>query len=160
RDHRQRLWVATNTALTVWDPSDSQWHTWTEGDATGGVLQIKLTPDGAVWALFPDKGIFRFDANLAQPRVLHVPAPAGWKPLRIAAAPDSSVFADGDNLLHVIRYEHGRFRISATSVPPENSGTTSRISVSPGGVVWSAGPSGISRLVRGHWQHFTSHDGL
>src|SRR5258706_4445937 len=160
RDRRQRLLVATNTALAVWDPADGQWRTWTEGGAQGGVLQIKVTPDGAVWALFPDKGIFRFDADSANPHAQLVPAHAGWKPSRIAAAPDSSIWADGADMLHVIRYEHGRFRVSENPAPPENAGTTSNVSVSPGGVVWSAGTNGVSRLIRGQWQHFRRREGL
>ena len=160
RDRRQRLWVATNTALAVWDPGDGQWRTWTEGDARGGVLQVKVTPDGAVWTLFPGKGIFRFDANLDHPRAELVLVSADWKPFRIAAAPDSSIWADGADMLHVIRYEHGRFRVSENPAPPENAGTTRHVSVSPGGVVWSAGSNGVSRITRGHWQHFRMRDGL
>jgi diguanylate cyclase (GGDEF)-like protein len=160
RDRRQRLWAATNTALAVWDPEDQQWRTWTEDGARGGVLQIKFTSDGAVWALFPGKGIFRFDANLAYPKAELVPAPAGWKPMRIAAAPDNSIWADGANVLHVIKYDRGHFNVAAIAAPSENIGTTSDISVSPGGVVWSSGTNGVSRLVRGHWQHFRQRDGL
>ncbi len=160
RDSRSRLWVATNTALTVWDPTDGAWHTWTEGGAKGGVLQLKVTPDGAVWALFPGKGIFRFDARLEHPKAELVPAPAGWKPFRMAAAPDSSIWADGTDMLHVIRYEHGAFKVSEFPAPAENAGTTRNVSVSPDGVVWSSGANGVSRFVRGHWQHFRKQDGL
>ena len=160
RDSRQRLWVATNTALAVWDPEDREWKTWTEGGAAGGVLQVKFTPDGAVWALFPGKGIFRFDARLAHPRAELVPVPAGWKPSRIAAAPDSSIWADGADMLHFIRHDRGHFRVSEIPAPPENAGTTSNVSVSPDGVVWSSGPNGVSRLFRGHWQIFRKQDGL
>jgi diguanylate cyclase (GGDEF)-like protein len=160
RDSRQRLWVATNTALAVWDPADAQWRTWSQGGATGGVLQVKFTPDGAVWALFPEKGIFRFDANLAQPSAARVPAPPGWKPSRISASVDNSIWADGVEMLHVIRYQSGHFQVSEVPAPRENAGTTSNVSVSPGGVVWSAGPNGVSRLFRGRWQHFRQRDGL
>ncbi|HWZ81393.1 MAG TPA: diguanylate cyclase [Terriglobales bacterium] len=160
RDSRQRLWVATNTALAVWDPVDGQWRTWAVDGARGGVLQLKFTPDGAVWALFPESGIYRFDANLAQPRGELVPAPAGWKPARIAAAPDSAIWADGADMLHVIRYDRGRFNVQENPAPPENAGTTRNVAVSPGGVVWSSGANGVSRLIRGHWQHFRQRDGL
>ncbi|MFY9561805.1 MAG: diguanylate cyclase [Terriglobales bacterium] len=160
RDYRSRLWVATNTALAVWDPQDGEWRTWTEDGARGGVRQVKFTRDGAVWALFPGKGIFRFDAKLAHPRAEPVPVPTGWKPFRIAAAPDSSIWADGADMLHVIRYARGRFSVSDVSAPPENAGTTRHVSVSPDGVVWSSGASGVSRLFRGHWQLFRKQDGL
>jgi diguanylate cyclase (GGDEF)-like protein len=160
RDHRQRLWVATNTALGVWDPQNGEWHTWTKGGARGGVSQIKLTPDGAVWALIPEKGIFRFDANLPEPEAELVPAPGGWKPTRIAPAPDNSIWADGVSGFHVIRYEGGRFKVSDITTPKENSGTTRNVSVSPEGVVWSSGPNGVSRLFRGQWQHFRQREGL
>ena len=160
RDKRQRLWVATNTALAVWDPDEGQWHTWTEGGVRGGVLRVKCTPDGAVWALFPEQGIFRFDANLAHPLAERVPTQAGWKPSRIAAAPDNSIWADGANMLHVIRYDEGRFHVTKAATPSENAGTTNSVSVSPGGVVWSAGTNGVSRLFHGHWQHFRQRDGL
>jgi diguanylate cyclase (GGDEF)-like protein len=160
RDSRQRLWVATNTALAVWDQSDGQWRTWTEGGAQGSVLQIKYTSDGAVWGLFPGKGIFRFDARLAHPRAELVPVPAGWKPSRIAAAPDNSIWAAGADMLHVIRYERGRFTVSEVPAPSGNAGTTRNVSVSPGGVVWSSGTNGVSRLFHGHWQVFRKQDGL
>ncbi len=160
RDSRQRLWVATNTALAVWDPADGQWSTWTEGGARGGVLQIKITPDGAVWALFPGKGIFRFDATVAHPRAEFVPVSLEWKPFRISAAPDNSIWSDGADMLHVIRHDRGHFRISEIPAPPENAGTTRNVSVSPDGMVWSAGPNGVSRLFRGHWQTFRKQDGL
>ena len=160
RDRRQRLWVATNTALAIWDPADGQWRTRNSGGVRGGVLQVKFTPDGAVWALFPEKGIFRFDANLADPQAEMVPGTAGWKPLRIAAAPDNSVWADGADMLHVIKYDRGRFKVSEVTVPRDNAGTTHNVSVSPGGVVWSSGANGVSRLVHGHWQHFRQGDGL
>lgn len=160
RDRRQRLWVATNTALAIWDPEDGQWRTWAEDGARGGVLQVKLTPDGAVWTLFPGKGIFRFDANLAHPRAELVPTPAGWKPSHIAPAPDNAIWADGTDMLHVIRYARGGFTVSDVPAPAENSGTTSNVSVSPGGVVWSSGTNGVSRLFRGHWQVFRKQAGL
>jgi diguanylate cyclase (GGDEF)-like protein len=160
RDRRQRLWVATNTALAVWDPQDAEWRTWSEDGARGGVLQVQLTPDGAVWALFPEKGIFRFDANLLQPRAELVPSPAWWRPSRIAAAPDGSIWAGGADTLRVIRYERNQFRITEAAAPRELAGTTSNVSVSPGGVVWSSGVNGVSRLIRGHWQHFRQRDGL
>ncbi len=160
RDKRQRLWVATNTALAVWDPEEGQWRTWTEGGVRGGVLRVNITPDGAVWALFPDQGIFRFDANLAHPRAERVPAQAGWKPSRIAASPDNSIWADGADRLHVIRYDAGRFQVTQAKAPSENVGTTNNVSVSPGGVVWSSGANGVSRLFHGQWQHFRQRDGL
>ncbi len=159
RDHRQRLWVATNTALAVWDPKRDQWSTWAEGGARGGVLRIGMTPDGAVWALFPGKGIFRFDANRDHPKAEMVPTGA-WKPLSMATAPDNSVWADGKDLLHLIRYENGRFTISEFPVPAGSAGTSRNVSVSPGGVVWSAGANGVSRYSQGQWQHFDEHEGL
>ncbi len=124
------------------------------------MLQIKFTPDGAVWALFPEKGLFRFDANLDRPHAQLVPALAGWKPSRIAAAPDNSIWADGANGLHVIKYDRGRFQVAEVAAPDDNAGTTRHVSVSPGGVVWSSGTNGVSRLIRGHWQHFRRKDGL
>ena len=159
RDHRQRLWVATNTALAVWDPTQDQWRTWTEGGARGGVNRVGITPDGAVWALFPGKGIFRFEANLEHPKAELVPT-GDWKPQSMAAAPDNSVWVDGKDRLHVIRYDNGRFTISELHGPHDNAGTSRNVSVSPGGVVWSAGPNGVSRYSQGHWQHFGQHEGM
>ena len=160
RDKRQRLWVATNTALALWDPADGHWRNWNDEGVKGGVAQVKLTPDGAVWALFPENGIYRFDATSLHPRVERVPTPSGWKPSHIGPAPDNSVWADGADMLHVIRYQSGHFQITSLAAPPESAGTTQNVSVSPGGVVWTAGVNGVSRLFRGHWQHFRQRDGL
>jgi diguanylate cyclase (GGDEF)-like protein len=164
RDHRGRLWVATNTALCYWDPQRGQWRTVTL-DGPIGARQIKLTPDGAVWAMVSGKRIYRFDANFEQPAEQSVPLPEGWKPHRIAAAPDNSLWADGNDMLHVVRYERGHFTVSELRAPATSLGTTRTVSVSPGGVVWSAGVKGVSRYDpsrhdRGRWQHFGKPDGL
>jgi diguanylate cyclase (GGDEF)-like protein len=159
RDHRGRLWVAANTALCYWDPQAAQWRTVTVGGPIGA-RQIKLTPDGAVWAIIAGKGIYRFDANLEHPAAQVVPLPQGWKPHRITAAPDNSLWADGSDMLHVIRYAHGHFTVTELPAPAANLGTTRSVSISPGGVVWSAGAKGVSRYEHGRWQHFGKQDGL
>lgn len=163
RDRRSRLWVATNTALALWDPAEDRWRTWTrDGLAGAGVRQILLTPDGAVWALFPAKGLFRFDASLPHPRAERVPVlPGEWQPHRIAAAPDGSIWADGKDMLHIVRYRgRGNFAVREQTVPIEEAGTTRTLSISPSGVVWTGGSNGLSRLANGKWQHFQKDAGL
>lgn len=160
RDHRGRLWVAANTAVCYWDPQTQHWQTVTQGAVRTGSRQIKLTPDGAVWTIVADKGIYRFDANLDHPSELAVPLPTSWRPQHIAAAPDGSIWADGKDLLHVVRFDHGRFAVSEVPAPAANHGTTQSVSVAPGGTVWSAGANGVSRYDHGHWQHFVKQDGL
>ena len=160
RDHRGRLWVATNTAVCYWDPPSQQWQTVRQGGESIGARQIKLTPDGAVWTIVAGKEIYRFDANLDHPSGRAVPLPGNWRPQRIAAAPDSSIWADGKDLLHVIKFDHGNFLVTAMAAPWLNLGTTQSVSVTPGGAVWSAGPKGVSHFDHGHWQHFGKQDGL
>ena len=162
RDHRGRLWVAANTAVCYWDPQTSHWQTVTQAGAHGGARQIKLASDGAVWTIVPGKGIYRFDANLEHPVAQAVPLPPDWRPQSIASAPDNSIWADGKDLLHLIRYDHdrGHFSVTELSAPAANQGTTQSVSVGPGGVVWSAGANGVSRYDHGRWQHFGKEAGL
>jgi diguanylate cyclase (GGDEF)-like protein len=160
RDHRGRLWVAANTAVCYWDPRAGRWQSVTLGGGHNGARQIKITPDGAVWVLIAGKGIYRFDANLEHPFEHTVPLPQGWKPHRISAAPDNSLWADGNDMLHVIHYEHRHFIVNELRAPAANFGTTRSVSVSAGGVVWSAGAKGVSRYARGRWQHFGKQEGL
>ncbi|HEY7617545.1 MAG TPA: two-component regulator propeller domain-containing protein, partial [Terriglobales bacterium] len=110
RDQRSRLWVGTNTALAVWDPRTDAWQTWkAPGMDRVGVRQLLLTRDGAVWALFPGKGVFRFETTSARLQAVQVPGSKDWPSRRLTLAPDDSVWAGGDGLLRVIRYQRGRF---------------------------------------------------
>jgi diguanylate cyclase (GGDEF)-like protein len=161
RDSLSRLWVATNTSLVVWDPATRKWNPWTSNGLAGaGVRQILRAPDGAMWALIPTKGLFRFDASSAHPKAQRVPTTASWQPRQISMGPDGAVWADGVNQLHSIRYSNKRFEINELAVPLEVLGSTSATSVSPDGVLWTAGPDGLSRHAKDQWQHFTSADGL
>ena len=160
RDHRGRLWVAANTAVCYWDPHTAQWHTVTLGGEHLGARQITITPDGAVWTVVARKAIYRFDGNQEHPTDQAVPLPEGWKPRRISAGPDNSIWADGKDSLHEIRYEHGHFAINSVAAPDRNAGTTRNVSVATSGVVWSAGPKGVSRYDHGAWQYFGKKDGL
>lgn len=54
----------------------------------------------------------------------------------------------------------GRFQVQSVPVPSEESDTLASVSVSAGGVVWTAGPHGISRFAHQVWQHFRKEDGL
>lgn len=161
RDRRFRLWVATNTALALWDPQKHRWQSWTaNGLAGAGISQLVLAPDGAVWGLFPGKGVFRFDADSLHPRAERAPTGATWQPRHIVVAPDGVVWADGNDMLHTIRYLGGRFFIREQAVPGRQAGTTQTPSMSMNGVLWTAGPKGLSRWANGRWQHFETADGL
>lgn len=160
RDHRGRLWVAANTAVCYWEPQTERWISVTQGGVVTGARQIALTPDGVVWTLVAGKAIYRFDANLDHPSEQAVPLPKDWKPHRISAAPDNSIWADGKGSLHSIRYWHGQFTVTELPAPAANAGTTRSVSVAPDGVVWSAGPQGVSRYDRGRWQFFDKRHGL
>lgn len=161
RDAQSRLWVGTNTALSFWDAQKRHWQTWTsDGLAGAGVRQLLRTPDGAVWALFPGKGLFRFEASVGSPRAERVPSTTEWQPQRIAAAPDGTVWGDGSDSLRTVRYENGHFSVKVQPVPEDVVGTTEFVSVSPGGVLWTAGAKGISRRADGQWRHFDTKDGL
>ncbi|HLK52911.1 MAG TPA: two-component regulator propeller domain-containing protein, partial [Candidatus Angelobacter sp.] len=162
RDSRNRLWVGTNSALTIWDPAARAWHTWKQ-DRLGnlGVSQILKTKDGAVWALFPNKGLFRFDADSEHPRAEQAPQMTSHAPpARIAAAPDGSIWAAGRSSLHVVRYHQGSFEIQKVKVPAEEINAIQNVSISPGGVVWTGGPQGLARFANGRWQLFRKDDGL
>ncbi len=160
RDHRGRLWAATNTAVCYWDAKTERWRSVTQGGVVTGAREIALTPDGAVWTIIAGKAIYRFDANLEHPSEQAVPITEDWKPHRISAAPDNSIWADGKDGLHVIRYERGHFSVAELAAPAANAGTTRSVSVASDGVVWSAGPRGVSRTDRGRWQYFGKQDGL
>jgi len=161
RDKQSRLWVATNTALTLWTPDKRRWQNWTANGLGGsGARQLLLAPDGAVWALFPGKGVFRFDASSMRPQAQRVPAIASWQPHRIAVGRDGVVWADGVSGLHTIQYEYGHFFVHEQPVPAGEAGSTDTVSVSPNGVLWTAGPKGLARWANGKWRHFDQTDGL
>jgi diguanylate cyclase (GGDEF)-like protein len=164
RDQRDRLWVATNTSLSIWDPTDESWHWWTDNGLSGaGVTQVLLAPDGGVWAAFGSKGLYRFDAAASHPGAERVPMDtrefSTFFP-RIAVAPNGSVWTNGNNRLFEIQYEKGQFHIREQTVPAEQAGTSLTVSISPDGVLWTAGLGGLFRLVGGQWQRFEKKDGL
>lgn len=162
RDGHARLWVGTNSGLTVWNPSTRQWHTWNENGLAGaGASQLVRTKDGAIWALFQNKGMYRFDATSPHPRAQRVSNLSGnSRPVRIAAATDGSIWAAGKSSLQVIRYREGSFEVQRVKVPLEEINTIQNVSVSPGGVIWTGGPHGLARFFNGTWQRFQKEDGL
>lgn len=161
RDRRSRIWVASNTALVVWDSARDRWQNWADQSVgSRGASQILLAPDGAVWALFPGKGVVRFDADSAYPRPQVVPALPGWEPHRIALASTGEIWADGMNSLHRITYQKGHFEVREKVVPSDEMGTTDTVSISPQGAVWISGPKGIARWTQTAWRHFDVADGL
>jgi len=160
RDKRSRIWVATNTALTIWDPGTRRWQNWAaNGLAGSGARQLLLAPDGAVWALFPGRGIYRFDTASPRPQAQQVPT-APWQPHRIAVAPDGVIWGDGSGAFHTVQYEYGHFFVHEQAVAPSEAGTTETVSVSADGALWTAGSKGVSRWAKGKWRHFGTAAGL
>ncbi len=153
RDQRARLWVATNSALTLWDPEKRQWKNWTgDGLAGAGARQVLLASDGAIWALFPSKGLFRFDAYFPNPHAQRAPIPTAQLPRVVSVAPTGLIWADGTRTLHTIAYKGGHF-IAQEEQVPESIGSAEHVSVSPHSVLWAAGPKGLSRRVNMTWEH-------
>lgn len=152
RDQRARLWVATNSALNLWDPEKRQWRNWTaDGLAGAGARQVLLASDGATWALFPGKGLFRFDAYYPSPHAQRAPIPAAQLPRAVSVAPNGLIWAEGTRTLHTIAYKDGHF-IAQEEEVPENIGGVEHVSVSPHGVLWVTGLQGISRRVNATWE--------
>jgi diguanylate cyclase (GGDEF)-like protein len=163
RDVRGRLWVGTNNGLALWEQTPPRWRLWnaSNGLPASGVRQLLTTADGAVWALSFQAGLTRFDG--ASPNPVPAVAHLAQKPMdfaSIAAAADGAVWLNGPQALHTLRYARRSFTIEQVEVPEENAGTTMALSVSPKGVLWTAGPKGVSRFDGSHWRLYNQRDGL
>jgi diguanylate cyclase (GGDEF)-like protein len=163
RDHRARLWVGTNTALSMWDGERHRWQVWnkTNGLVGSGTRSLLLTRDGALWALAPGAGLTWLDASSARP--VPVPVVSGKEAASIVSitmAPDDAVWWNGEKVLHVVHRRNGRFGVDEIPVPEPVQGTTRFISLSPGGILWTGGPNGLSRFDGTRWQQFGVSDGL
>jgi len=113
----------------------------------------------SVWTIVAGKAIYRFDANLEHPSEQAVPIRKTGS--RIASRLRRTTrLGRWERRLHVIRYERGHFSVAELAAPAANAGTTRIVSVASDGVVWSAGPRGVSRTDRGRWQYFGKQDGL
>ncbi|MFZ0970286.1 MAG: hypothetical protein WAN13_18585, partial [Candidatus Acidiferrales bacterium] len=54
RDLRGRLWVGTNSGLSMWDDAGHRWRVWNQANGpVGGVRMLALAKDGQLWVLCP-----------------------------------------------------------------------------------------------------------
>jgi len=163
RDPHSRLWVGTNTALSMWDPEAHRWQVWNQANGmTGsGTRTLLLSRDGGLWAFTPGAGLTWFDAASAHPQPIRaVTGKIGAGIGSIALAPDGAVWWSDGDVLRAVRRQEGRFTFDEAPMPEPIQGTARHLSFSSGGVLWTAGPNGLSRREGTRWQRFQKSDGL
>jgi diguanylate cyclase (GGDEF)-like protein len=165
RDNKKRLWVGTNTGLGMWDPSQHKWRTWKTKDGLPGesVRKLVITPQGTLWGLSATGGLFWIDL---QSLLLHTistpehPESRGSVYISIAPGPGGCLWVSGNGLIDQYKNVNGRIIRSSISVPDAVKMAISTVQILKDGVIWGAGPKGVSRFGGKQWQLITPQDGL
>ena len=162
RDPRGRLWVGTNSGLSMWDDANHRWKVWNNANSpVGGVRRLAIAKDGELWVLCPAASLVWIDASLDNPVPVAVATGKDVASIStIGAAPDGAVWWNGDKSIHIAHRQNSSFKLDEMAVPKEFQGTTTSISLSPRGVLWGGGPNGLSRFDGARWQRFGAADGL
>jgi diguanylate cyclase (GGDEF)-like protein len=163
RDKRQRLWVGTNTDLSMWDDARHHWQVWNKQDDNigGGVKSLLLGKDGGLWALSAGTALTWFDTSAGQP--VPIPVVTGKRASTIASvtlAPDGALWWKADKSLHFVRHLISGFTFGELALPPPAEEAPAVVSSSPQGALWMGGANGLSRFDGKAWRQFNTSDGL
>jgi diguanylate cyclase (GGDEF)-like protein len=158
RDFRKRLWVGTNSGVTMWDPPSNRWRKWKSKDGLNGNIarELRLAPDGSVWVLCFPGGITRFDPQSLRPEKVPTPDP---NPTGLHAGPDGRMWIANSHYLKSTLPKRP-FVFSDVIGPPEARAGIGRFVSSPDGVLWLCGRKGLFRFDGSQWLQFTAADGL
>ncbi|HLZ00081.1 MAG TPA: diguanylate cyclase [Candidatus Angelobacter sp.] len=164
RDSQKRLWVATNTGLGMWSPSQHQWRIWnTNNGLSGEVRKLVITPQGALWGLSVPGGLFWIDLQTLDLHTIRTPEHAKLlsKPYgSIAPGPGGCLLAGGSGFIDQYKNVKGQIIRSSISVPDTVKMAVRELQVMEDGVIWGAGRKGVSRFDGKQWQFISPQDGL
>jgi len=159
RDTHQRLWVATNNGVAVWERESNHWHTWRSRGKffASTVRKLELDSSGAIWALSVPGGLARFD-----PDTLEVERVAleGTAPDSMARSPDGRLWIGEETYLKYLQSTKRPFNFVAPGFWKNSSATASSFSWSPDGALWTSGLHGVFEYDGTGWHHFALRDSL
>ncbi len=159
RDSRQRLWVATNNGVAMWEQALRHWRIWRprENFFASTVRKLELDSSGAIWALCSPSGLVRFDPSTLQ--VERVPL-EGMSPSNMARSPDGRLWIGDEANLKFLESPKKPFRFVTPKFWKNSGATANSFSWSADGALWTAGRQGVFELDGGKWRHFSSADSL
>ena len=159
RDAQKRLWVGTNNGLAMWDESRHSWRVWKAKDGLNGstVRELVLASDGSIWALCYPGGLTRFDPISLQPEKVSSPDPS---PSGMSRGPDGRLWIGNYKYLKALATDRSPFHFVDVPLPAGFTGSVSRFTLGPGGVLWGCGHRGLSRFDGHSWTYFNRADGL
>lgn len=157
------VWFATLCCgISRFDGKSWTNYTIDTGLQSNAVLALTFAPDGALWVGTQDAGASRFDGKSWQ----YFPAYYGglWGAFvgRIFVLPDKSLLfstSNGSSAI-LVRFDGQQWTNYPTPWTDEGK-YTEDMAASPNGDIWFATESsGVYRLSKNTWTHFTTKDGL
>ncbi len=122
-------------------------------------LELRSTPDGALWARRYDGDVVRYEGNQETVFTNAYPKVTYFFGAHLAAAPDGRVWLTGAGS-GLVRFD----RTNMTRLTPKDgllSMDTGGLSVAPDGAVWFGdGPGALTRYDGTNFTHFTTRDGV
>lgn len=129
------LWIATEGGLWRSGRNGASTFPLPGRAATGEVRQVRVAPDGSVWARTRDHGLFRIANGMAE----RLEDPPECRGLSIAFAPD------GHPVTSCVKGVWERRNGDAAWTLVDPSVSVGRVFVDRGGALWFGGPGGLTR---------------
>jgi diguanylate cyclase (GGDEF)-like protein len=157
RDSRQRLWVATNNGVAMWEADSHHWRIWhsRQDFYSSTVRKLELDSSGAIWALCVPGGLVRFDPNTLQVERIKL---EGNGPNDIGRSPDGRFWIGNESELRFLQSPNRPFKFIAPGFWKNSGATASSFSWSTDGALWTAGRQGVFEYDGKAWRHFTNKD--
>ena len=159
RDARQRLWLATNQGVAMWDAEHGRFRVWKERDGLNGSIarQLALASDGSVWVLCHPGGLTRFDPDSLRPQRVRDPAA---NLTSLARGPDGRIWVAARSSVKALRALAPPFIFDDVAETRGDANSVTDFSLSPDGVLWTSGSQGVARYDGKTVTHYTRKDGL
>ena len=159
RDTHQRLWIATNNGVAMWDGAQHRFRTWKERDGLNGLTarRLALARDGSIWVLCHPGGLTRFDPVSLRPEKVTVPGP---DLTHVGLGPDGRIWVAAPHSLKALRTPVRPWIFEDVPAPQEIVDGITSFSTAPDGTLWTSGRQGLGRYDGHAWSQYSHRDGL
>lgn len=165
KDPKGRIWVGTNTGISMVEPSTGRVQTWGQHRRTEGnqALAVEADPTGRIWFGGSSGGLTRLDPKTS--RLQRFGPKDG-----ILLDKVRRVLLDGENTLwvlggpgvyHSTSVLHDPIRFTRQNIPSEAPGQVySNGAFDDDGCIWITSNKGLYRYGGGRWYRYDEKDGL